>query len=78
MTLTSLIRHLEDNLDDWLTEELDNYLDDDYLVFDCPGIYYLSAHGHVCNSIYLLHRLNQLIRERNKRRGGFYYVNVTT
>lgn len=24
-------------MDDWLTEELDNYLDDDYLVFDCPG-----------------------------------------
>lgn len=40
-----LYRHLEENLDDWLTEELDNYLDDDYLVFDCPGTYsflYLS------------------------------------
>ncbi|KAA3458511.1 GPN-loop GTPase 3-like [Gossypium australe] len=33
-----LFLHLEDNLDDWLNEELDNYLDDDYLVFDCPGI----------------------------------------
>ncbi|MBA0674473.1 hypothetical protein Goari_016067, partial [Gossypium aridum] len=32
------MEHLEDNLDDWLNEELDNYLDDDYLVFDCPGI----------------------------------------
>lgn len=40
--LNPLIRHLEDNLDDWLAEELDNYLDDDYLVFDCPGI------DHVC------------------------------
>lgn len=30
-------RHLEGSLDDWLTEELDNYLDDDYLIFDCPG-----------------------------------------
>ena len=30
-------RHLEENLDDWLEEELENYLDDDYLVFDCPG-----------------------------------------
>lgn len=36
--LISMCRHLEDSLDDWLTEELDNYLDDDYLVFDCPGI----------------------------------------
>ncbi|OAY76832.1 GPN-loop GTPase 3, partial [Ananas comosus] len=24
------------NLEDWLEEELENYLDDDYLVFDCP------------------------------------------
>lgn len=31
------MEHLEENLDDCLTEELDNYLDDDYLVFDCPG-----------------------------------------
>ncbi|XP_039119605.1 GPN-loop GTPase 3-like [Dioscorea cayenensis subsp. rotundata] len=26
------------NLDDWLAEELDNYLDDDYLVFYCPDV----------------------------------------
>ncbi|RVW57138.1 GPN-loop GTPase 3 [Vitis vinifera] len=32
------MEHLEENLDDWLTDELDNYLDDDYLVFDCPAI----------------------------------------
>lgn len=38
MALTLMLRHLEENLDDWLTEELENYLDDDYLVFDCPGI----------------------------------------
>ncbi|KAK4270125.1 hypothetical protein QN277_023204 [Acacia crassicarpa] len=31
------IQHLEENLDDWFTEELDNYLDDDYFVFDYPG-----------------------------------------
>lgn len=36
--------HLEENLDDWLTEELDNYLDDDYLVFDCPGTHNYSRH----------------------------------
>ncbi|KAK7816956.1 gpn-loop gtpase 3 [Quercus suber] len=36
--------HLEDNLDDWLTEELDNFLDDDYLVFDCPGQIELFSH----------------------------------
>ncbi|KAF5189363.1 Gpn-loop gtpase [Thalictrum thalictroides] len=38
------MEHLEENLDDWLTEELDNYLDDDYLVFDCPGQIELLSH----------------------------------
>lgn len=38
------MEHLEENLDDWLTEELDNYLDDDYLVFDCPGQIELFSH----------------------------------
>ncbi|KAB1226731.1 hypothetical protein CJ030_MR1G007874 [Morella rubra] len=42
--LISMCRHLEDSLDDWLTEELDNYLDDDYLVFDCPGQIELFSH----------------------------------
>ncbi|CAA2985828.1 GPN-loop GTPase 3 isoform X3 [Olea europaea var. sylvestris] len=38
------MEHLEENLDDWLTEELDNYLDDDYIVFDCPGQIELFSH----------------------------------
>ncbi|KAM4097899.1 hypothetical protein ACJW30_07G036200 [Castanea mollissima] len=38
------MEHLEDNLNDWLMEELDNYLDDDYLVFDCPGQIELFSH----------------------------------
>ncbi|KAM7264842.1 hypothetical protein ACFE04_002525 [Oxalis oulophora] len=29
---------------DWLTEELENYRDDDYLVFDCPGQIELFSH----------------------------------
>jgi len=41
-----MFRHLEDSLNGWLDEELDNYLDDEYLVFDCPGI-------HACFSSYL-------------------------
>lgn len=78
MTLISLIRHLEDNLDEWLTEELDNYLDDDYLVFDCPGIYYLCVHEHMHNSKYLLSSSwNWWIVEKNKSTGGFYSVNMT-
>ncbi|CAH9074169.1 unnamed protein product [Cuscuta epithymum] len=38
------MEHLEENLDEWLTEELENYLDDDYLVFDCPGQIELFSH----------------------------------
>ncbi|XP_050938432.1 uncharacterized protein LOC103492584 [Cucumis melo] len=38
------MEHLEENLDDWLTEELNNYMDDDYLVFDCPGQIELFSH----------------------------------
>lgn len=38
------MEHLEDNLHDWLDEELENYLDDDYLVFDCPGQIELFSH----------------------------------
>ncbi|XP_052149981.1 GPN-loop GTPase 3-like [Oryza glaberrima] len=38
------MEHLEDNLDDWLDEQLEGYLDDDYLVFDCPGQIELFTH----------------------------------
>ncbi|PPD68259.1 hypothetical protein GOBAR_DD34862 [Gossypium barbadense] len=52
------MEHLEDNLDDWLNEELDNYLDDDYLVFDCPVLRNFVEHlkrknFNVC-AVYLL------------------------
>ncbi|RWW03426.1 hypothetical protein GW17_00033416 [Ensete ventricosum] len=49
-----IFRNLEDSLDHWLADELDNYLDDDYLVFDCPGniteikhIYALERHCQI-------------------------------
>lgn len=32
-----MFRHLEESLDDWLEEELENFAEDDYIVFDCPG-----------------------------------------
>ncbi|KAL7225030.1 hypothetical protein ACSBR1_020333 [Camellia fascicularis] len=38
------MEHLEQNLDEWLTEELDNFSDDDYLVFDCLGQIELFSH----------------------------------
>jgi hypothetical protein len=31
------MEYLEDNLEEWLSEELEGYGDDDYLVLDCPG-----------------------------------------
>ncbi|KAF2554316.1 hypothetical protein F2Q68_00036363 [Brassica cretica] len=30
------MEYLDDSLHDWVDEELDNYRDDDYLIFDCP------------------------------------------
>lgn len=50
MTLIFSLRHLEENLDDWLTEELENFLDDDYLVFDCPGNALMLSHFSCMNS----------------------------
>ncbi|GLJ42384.1 hypothetical protein SUGI_0877860 [Cryptomeria japonica] len=38
------MEHLEENLDDWFAEQLEGYLDDDYLVFDCPGQIELYSH----------------------------------
>ncbi|KAL6555667.1 hypothetical protein OROMI_011006 [Orobanche minor] len=46
------MEQLEDNMDDWLTEELDNYMDDDYLVFDCPGWLHQG-----CPNFYTPHKL---------------------
>lgn len=31
------MEYLEENLEEWLSAELEGYGDDDYLVFDCPG-----------------------------------------
>jgi hypothetical protein len=31
------MEYLEENLEEWMSAELDGYGDDDYLVFDCPG-----------------------------------------
>ena len=31
------MEYLEDNLDDWLAEELEGYLEEDMVIFDCPG-----------------------------------------
>lgn len=31
------MEYLEDNLEEWLGQELEGYGEEDYLVFDCPG-----------------------------------------
>uniref|UniRef100_A0A803MPE3 GPN-loop GTPase 3 n=1 Tax=Chenopodium quinoa TaxID=63459 RepID=A0A803MPE3_CHEQI len=38
------MEELEDNLNNWLTEKIDDFLDDDYLVFGCPGQIKLFSH----------------------------------
>lgn len=38
------MEYLEENLEEWLGEELAAYGDDDYLIFDCPGQIELYSH----------------------------------
>eukprot|EP00879_Flechtneria_rotunda_P005279 GHRR01005565.1.p1 GENE.GHRR01005565.1~~GHRR01005565.1.p1 ORF type:complete len:273 (+),score=103.11 GHRR01005565.1:450-1268(+) len=45
------MEYLEDNLDEWLGDELGPYGDDDYLVFDCPGQIELYNHVSAIRSV---------------------------
>jgi len=38
------MEYLEDNLHEWLGEQLQSYGEDDYLIFDCPGQIELYSH----------------------------------
>lgn len=42
--LVYCMEYLEDNMDGWLSEQLEDYIDDDYLIFDCPGQIELYSH----------------------------------
>ncbi|KAF2577022.1 hypothetical protein F2Q68_00003467 [Brassica cretica] len=42
--LIRCMEYLEDSLYNWLDEELENFTDDDYLVFDCPGQIEIFTH----------------------------------
>ncbi|KAE9463677.1 hypothetical protein C3L33_04412, partial [Rhododendron williamsianum] len=64
-TLNLDIRHLEENLDDWLTEELDNYLDDDYLVFDCPNINYFVGQIELFSHVPVLKNFVEHLKRKN-------------
>ncbi|GLC42341.1 hypothetical protein PLESTB_000657600 [Pleodorina starrii] len=44
------MEYLEENLHEWLGEELEGYGEDDYLVFDCPGQIELYNHLSVFRS----------------------------
>jgi GTPase SAR1 family protein len=33
------MEYLEENLEDWFSEQMEDYIDDDYLIFDCPGLF---------------------------------------
>lgn len=41
------MEYLEDNLDDWLSEALEGFGEDDCVIFDCPGQIELYSH-HTC------------------------------
>eukprot|EP00882_Tetradesmus_deserticola_P005090 GHRQ01005362.1.p1 GENE.GHRQ01005362.1~~GHRQ01005362.1.p1 ORF type:complete len:277 (+),score=129.82 GHRQ01005362.1:409-1239(+) len=45
------MEYLEDNLEEWLGEELQGYGDEDYLVFDCPGQIELYSHVGAIRSL---------------------------
>jgi Conserved hypothetical ATP binding protein len=45
--LLACMEYLEENLDDWLGEELESFGDDDYIVFDCPGQIELYSNSSV-------------------------------
>jgi GTPase SAR1 family protein len=38
------MEYLEDNLDDWLADQLEGYTEDDLVIFDCPGQLELYSH----------------------------------
>jgi hypothetical protein len=42
---------LEDNIEDWLADELEGFGEDDYLVFDCPGEIELFTHVSVFKTL---------------------------
>lgn len=44
------MEYLEENLEDWLGEQLEGYGDEDYLLFDCPGQIELYSHVSVMKS----------------------------
>ena len=41
------MEYLEENLEDWLGEELESFGDDDYIIFDCPGQIELYTNSNV-------------------------------
>lgn len=45
------MEYLEDNIQDWLSEELESFGEDDYLVFDCPGQIELYSHVPVFRTL---------------------------
>jgi len=44
------MEYLEDNLEDWLSMIFEGYVDDDCVIFDCPGqIELYSHHSTFCS-----------------------------
>jgi len=49
--LLACMEYLEEELEDWLSEELEPYGDEDYLLFDCPGQIELYSHSSVFRAL---------------------------
>lgn len=43
MILDIKLRYLQEHMDEWLGEQLEDYIDDDYLLFDCPGAQFVTV-----------------------------------
>lgn len=52
------MEYLEENLDDWLGEELESFGEDDYLIFDCPGQIELYSNSNVFRAFTLYLQTN--------------------
>ena len=49
--LMACMEYLEEEMDDWLGDQLQGYGEDDYLLFDCPGQIELYSHSSVFRSL---------------------------
>lgn len=55
-------------MDDWLSEQLEDYIDDDYLIFDCPGMF-LNPTLNLLKEISQLCLMMRIIKAKGRESG---------